>query len=299
VRGPEVRPEAGRGAARSSAGHDVAALDVALTRAGLDARIVVVRGRDIAAEAEKAAADGVVVAAGGDGTVSTVAAVAVRTGATLGVLPLGTFNHFARDAGIPLDLSEAASIIRQGTIRTLDAGELNGRIFLNNASLGIYPRLVWERRAEQRRGRGKWTAFSIALAKTWWSYRTLSVRMLLDGTPLVRRSPFLFIGNGEYHAEGIDLGARPSLEAGRLSAYVAPECGRVELLAMPLRALAGRLSAEPTFEAFTAREITVEPSQSRIGLAIDGEIVIAQPPLHCRIRPRALRVLAPSTDVAR
>jgi diacylglycerol kinase family enzyme len=249
-------------------------------------------------EAEKAAADGVIVAAGGDGTVSAVADVAVRTGATLGVLPLGTFNHFARDTGIPLDLTEAASIIRQGTIRTVDAGELNGRIFVNNASLGIYPRLVWERRAEQRRGRDKWSAFSIALAKTWWSYRTLTMRMVLDGVPLVRRSPFLFIGNGEYHVEGIDLGARPSLEAGRLSAYVAPECGRAELLAMPLRALAGRLSAGATFEAFTAREITVEPSHSRIGLALDGEIVVAQPPLHCRIRARALRVLAPSCEAA-
>jgi diacylglycerol kinase family enzyme len=256
---------------------------------------VVVRGRDIAAEAEKAAADGVIVAAGGDGTVSAVAGVAVRTGATLGVLPLGTLNHFARDAGIPLDLTEAASIIHHGTIRTVDVGELNDRIFLNNASFGIYARLVWERRAEERRGYGKWSAFSIALVKTWWSYRTLTLRLSLDGTPVLRRSPFLFIGNGEYQAEGIDIGARPSLESGRLSAYVAPECGRIELLAMPFRALAGRLSPEVKFEAFAAREITIEPSRSSIGLALDGEIVVARPPLHCRIRPHALRVLTPGS----
>jgi diacylglycerol kinase family enzyme len=259
---------------------------------------VAVRGPDIAAEAEKAAANGVIVAAGGDGTVSAVAGVAVRSGATLGVLPLGTLNHFARDAGIPLDVAEAASVIRNGVTRTVDAGELNGRIFVNNVSFGIYPRLVWERRAEQRRGYGKWTAFSIALAKTWWSYRTLTLQMSLDGTPLVRRSPFLFIGNGEYQAEGMDLGARQSLESGRLSAYVAPECGRVELLAMPVRALAGRLSPV-RFEAFTAREITIAPSRSRIAAALDGEIVVARPPLRCRIRPRALRVLIPGSGSAR
>lgn len=276
------------------AGRDVAAIDDALTRAGLDARIVVVRGRDITREAETAAADGVIVAAGGDGTVSAVASVAVRTGATLGVLPLGTFNHFARDTGLPLDVADAASIIRQGVTRTVDVGELNDRIFVNNASLGIYPRLVWERRAEQRRGYGKWTALSIALVKTWWSYRTMTLRMVLDGTPLVRRSPFLFIGNGDYEAEGIGLGARSSLESGRLSAYVAPECGRVELLAMPIRAVAGRLSPEVKFEAFTAREISIEPSRSRIGLALDGEIVMARPPLRCRTLPRALRVLVPA-----
>jgi diacylglycerol kinase family enzyme len=281
------------------AGHDVAALDRALADAELDARIVVVRGSDIVREAEKAAADGLIVAAGGDGTVSAVAGVAVRTGATLGVLPLGTFNHFARDAGIPLDVTEAASIIRPGVTRTVDVGELNGRIFLNNASLGIYPRLVWERRAEQRRGRSKWTALSIAVAKTWWSYRTLTLRLTLDGAPLVRRTPFLFIGNGEYEAEGIDLGARASLETGRLSAYVAPECGRVELLAMPFRALARRMSAEVKFEAFTAREITIEPSRSRVGLALDGEIAVTHPPLRCRILPRALRVLVPDTPSAR
>jgi diacylglycerol kinase family enzyme len=281
------------------AGHDVAALDRALASAGLDARIVVVRGSDIAAEAEKAAADGLIVAAGGDGTVSAVAGVAVRTGAMLGVLPLGTFNHFARDVGIPLDATEAASIIRQGVTRTVDVGEFNDRIFVNNASLGIYARLVWQRRAEQRRGRSKWTAFSIALAKSWWSYRTQTLRLMLDGAPLVRRTPFLFIGNGEYEAAGIDLGARASLVSGRLSAYVAPECGRVELLAMPLRALAGRLSPDVKFEAFTAREITIEPSQSRIGLALDGEIAVAHPPLRCRILPRALRVLVPASTSER
>jgi len=276
-------------------GPDVAALDDALARAGLDARIVVVRGRDVVAEAEKAAADEIIVAAGGDGTVSAVAAVAVRIGATLGVLPLGTRNHFARDLGLPLDVTDAASTIRRGAIRTVDVGELNGRIFVNNASLGIYARMVWERRAEERRGYGTWTAFSIALAKTWWAYRTLTVQLSLDGRPLLRRSPFVFIGNGEYQAEGIGLGARPSLETGRLSAYVAPECGRVELLAMPVRALAGRLSPEVKFEAFTAREITIEPSRSRIALALDGEIVVARPPLRCRIRPRALRVLTPAS----
>jgi diacylglycerol kinase family enzyme len=273
------------------AGRDVSALEDALTRAGLDARIVVVRGSDITAEAERAAADGVIVAAGGDGTVAAVAGVAVRTGATLGVLPLGTFNHFARDVGVPLDAAEAASVIRQGKTRTVDVGELNDRVFINNASLGMYPRLVWERRAEQRRGRAKWAAFAIALARTWWSYRTLSVRLLLDGAPLVRRSPFVFIGNGEYEAEGIDLGARPSLQSGQLSVYVAPECGRVELLALPVRALAGRLSPDTKFEAFTAREITIEPSRRRVGLALDGEIAVAHPPLRCRILPGALRVL--------
>jgi diacylglycerol kinase family enzyme len=223
----------------------------------------------------------------------------VRTGATLGVLPLGTFNHFAKDAGIPLDLVEAASAIREGATRQVDVGELNGRAFVNNASLGIYPRLVWERRAGQRRGHGKWAAFSMAIAKTWWKYRALTVRMVIDGSPLVRRSPFLFVGNGEYKVEGLDLGARQSIDGGRLSVYIAPECGRMELLAMPLRAVAGRLSPDVKFEAFSAREISIEPSRPRVGLALDGEFFVTRPPLHCRIRPDALRVIVPRSPAAR
>lgn len=271
----------------------MSALDAALARAGLDARIVVVRGREITAEAEKAAADGVIVAAGGDGTVSTVASVAVKTGAALGVLPLGTLNHFARDAGIPTDPAEAAAVIRAGKTRQADVGELNGRIFVNNASLGIYPRLVWERRQAQRRGLGKWPAFSVALAKTWWKYRTLVVRMEIDGTAVVRRTPFVFVGNGEYQVEGLGLGARPSIDSARLAAYVAPESGRLELAALPFRAVAGLLSADVKFEAFTGREITLEPSRRRVGVALDGEIVVTRPPLNCRIRPAALRVIVP------
>lgn len=271
----------------------MAALEAAVARAGLGARIVVVDGRDLTAAAEKAAATGVVIAAGGDGTVSTVASVAVKTGATLGVLPLGTLNHFARDAGIPADPAEAAAVIRAGATRLVDVGEVNGRIFVNNISLGIYPRLVWERETAQRHGLGKWPAFSIALAKTWWTYRALTVRMQIDGESMVRRTPFVFMGNGAYQVEGIGLGARPSLDGGRLAAYVAPECGRLELAALPLRALTRRLSPDVKFEAFTGSEIILEPSRPRVGMAIDGEIAVTHPPLRCHIRPGALRVILP------
>src|SRR5512145_345184 len=138
-------------------------LDDAVRQAGLEARILRVHSTELIAAAERAAAEGfVLVAAGGDGTVSTVASVAVRTQSTFGVIPLGTLNHFARDAGIPLDPAKAAAVIAAEHTRELDVGQMNGSTFVNNVSLGLYPRLVWERQREQHRGRGKWTAFALA-----------------------------------------------------------------------------------------------------------------------------------------
>src|SRR3954471_17771311 len=114
---------------------------------------------DLPARARQAASRGdVLVAGGGDGTVSSVASVAADAGATMGVLPMGTLNHFAKDLGIPLDLEHAVATVAGGHVREVDVGEVNGRVFVNNSSVGLYPRMVWERDAEQRRGRTKWTA---------------------------------------------------------------------------------------------------------------------------------------------
>jgi diacylglycerol kinase family enzyme len=204
---------------------------------------------------------------------------------------MGTLNHFARDAGIPLDLRDAVETIVAGHARDFDAGDLNGRIFVNNASIGIYPRMVWERNAEQRQGRRKWTAFAIAMARAWRSYRLFAARMSLDGQTRVVRTPFIFVGNNEYEVEGVELGGRAALDRGRLSVFVAPECGRFEILALPLRALAGRLAGGANFERFLAEDAAIELSRHRVSVAFDGEFAIMRPPLHFRIRRAALHVI--------
>ena len=284
-----VNEQSGSGESKSNAVEDAA------VQAGLSATIVRVPGADVAAAAERAAAAGhVVVAAGGDGTVSTVASVAVRTASTFGVIPLGTLNHFARDVGIPIDPVQAAAAIAAGHTRDLDAGEMNGSTFINNISLGLYPRLVWERQQEQYRGRGKWTAFAIALARTWHSYPTVAVSMTVDGVGLVHRTPFVFVGNGEYVAEGLGLGTRASLTSGGLSIFLAPGVGRFELLELPLRALAGRLSAGVKFESFRACEVVIDTAHQALDVAVDGELDTARRvPLRCRVRCGALKTIVP------
>lgn len=272
-------------------------IEDACARQGLGARVVRVVHADLLAAAERAAEDtDVLIAAGGDGTVSTVAGVAVRTGATFGVLPLGTRNHFARDVRIPLDLERAVEVIAAGVMRPLDVGDAGGRTFVNNASLGMYPRMVWERQIEEARGRGRWTAFAIALARSWRAYRTMTVRMMIDRVPHVRRTPFVFVGNGDYQVDGLEVGKRPSLDAGRLSIFLAPECDRFEALALPFRALARRLPSDGTFEAFAATDVSIETDRRRASVALDGEIMLANAPLRFTVRPGVLRTLVPGAD---
>lgn len=242
--------------------------------------------------ARAAARDDILIAAGGDGTASAVAAAAVESGAIFGVVPLGTLNHFARDIGMPLDIDAAAAVVAARHVRRLDVGDVNGRIFLNNSSIGLYPRLVWERERERRRGRSKWPAFAVALMRTWRRYRTLTARLRIDGREHVQHTPFVFIGNNEYVAEGLQMGGRTRIDAGRLSLYVAPRCGRFEILALPFQALAGQLSTRVNFESFLAREVTIDPPRPRVSVALDGELADMRAPLRYRVRPGALRTIA-------
>jgi diacylglycerol kinase family enzyme len=151
--------------------------------------------------------------------------------------------------------------------------------------------MVWERDAAQRRGRSRWTAFSIAMLRTWGSYRTIAAHLDVGGKAAVVRTPFIFVGNNQYTAEGFQLGGRTRLDGGRLSIFLAPECGRFEILSLPVRALAGRLSSDPSFAAFEADTVRVAVASRRVNISIDGELALMSSPLVYRARPRALRTI--------
>ena len=262
---------------------------------GLSVRLERVRDpADLPARARQAASRGdVIVAAGGDGTVSAVAGVAVETRATIGVLPMGTLNHFAKDLGLPTDLEQAVAAIAAGHTCDVDVGEVNGRVFVNNSSVGLYPRMVWERNVEQRRGRTKWTAFAIAMMRTWRNYRTITAHLVVEGKAAVVRTPFIFVGNNHYIAEGFQLGGRSRLDEGRLSVYMAPECGRFEILSLPVRALVRKLESAELFVEFPAETLTVDVPSRRVSVALDGEVALSRSPLEYRIRLRALKAIVP------
>lgn len=241
----------------------------------------------------------VVVAAGGDGTVNAVASELVDSETALAVLPLGTLNHFAKDLGMPLDVDGAAAAIANGHSRRVDVGEVNGRIFLNNSSIGVYPEFVrYREQAQHRLGWSKWPAALLATIKAFRNVMFLRLYLDADGARAHRDSAFAFVGNNRYRLEGFECAERDCLDAGELSLYVTHRIGRFGLLWLVLRTLAGRLHRAKDFDALTAREIRVDTAQRVLRVATDGEITLMETPLRYRIRPRALKVVAPPPDPA-
>ncbi len=268
----------------------------AFAAAGVEALVEAVPGIRLT-DAARAAADGgvdAVVAAGGDGTINAVAAAVVGTEVPLGVLPLGTLNHFAGSLGVKT-LDDAVAVIAGGTTRRVDVAEVNGRIFLNNSSIGLYPRIVRER-DEQREtlGRGKWRAMVSASWKTFLRLRVMRVRIEVDGGVRERDVSFVFVGNNEYQMNLFDLGRRAALDAGVLSLYVPTSTARSAIVRMMFRALVGRLDQSRHFETMKVREAWIDTDRSSIRVARDGEVEMMAPPLHYQVRPGALEVLAPA-----
>jgi diacylglycerol kinase family enzyme len=256
-----------------------------------DATIVEV-SRDT--EIEKAVAqslDDTVVAAGGDGTVSAIAARLSGTGRILGVIAGGTLNHFAKDLRIPLDLPEAVDLLRRRPVRSIDIAEVNGRAFINNSSLGMYPQIVRQREKIRRRGFRKWTAFAGALLRTFLRWPLVRVRLDVEGRALRRLTPFVFVGNNRYELEGLRMGSRDRLDAGELCLCSARRMSRFSLVRMVIRGLLGGLRHSGDLDVTCARELWVN-TRRQVDVALDGEVVRMRAPLHYRIRPGALKVIA-------
>jgi diacylglycerol kinase family enzyme len=263
---------------------------------GIEARFSVAQTGDEVTEFARRAARGAaqaVVAAGGDGTISSVASEMIGADKVLGVLPMGTLNHFAKDLQIPVELAGAVQTIIAGHTIEVDFGEVNGRVFLNNSSLGLYPSLVRERQKHQRLGHGKWPAFMWAAFSVLRRYPFLEIRLSVDDEQLTLVTPFVFIGNNEYVMETLNIGGRARLDTGELSLYLTNRTGRLELFRLALRALFGGLRQEKDFLALRAEELWLRTKHRRVRVALDGEVTVMEPPLHYRIHARGLRVLAP------
>ena len=262
--------------------------------AGLNIEIISVAGKDMSAAAKRAVAENheTIVAAGGDGTVNTVAAEVAGTEKILGVLPVGTLNHFAKDLHLPLDLEGAVRTIVERNIASVDVGEVNGRVFVNNSSLGIYPHIVHRRVVEQMRLRiGKHPAYVWATMHAFRRFPFLDLRLEVEGKTLKRQTPFLFVGNNEYELTGFRIGARRRLDTGKLGLYLTHRVGRWGMIRVALRALLGHLNQEKDFEAYLVYEAFVEAPRHLILVATDGEVKWMELPLHYRSRPRDLRVI--------
>lgn len=263
---------------------------------GVSPEVRCVASKDIERIARQLAAEkpDALVAAGGDGTVSAVAGALVGTRIPLGVLAMGTLNHFAKDVGIPLDLAGAAAAIVAGRTVPVDAASVNDRVFVNNSSLGLYPQLVLKRDARRaRRGGSKRLATLRTSLAVLRKLPLARVALDVDGRTESIATPLLFIGNNAYALEGRALGKRTSLQGGKLTVAHTRRAGAAGMGALALRALAGALDGADDLTLLEAQRVVVHAHRAHLRVALDGEVVTMRPPLEYRALPAALRVLVP------
>ena len=273
---------------------DPARVAAAFAAAGLEADVRVVAGEDLQPAVHAAArrhADMLVVG-GGDGTVRAAAAALVGTGMPLGVLPLGTFNHFARDIGMPFHLDRAVAALAAGSVRPVDVAEVNGHIFVNSAVMGSYPRLVEAReKHRQRRRISKWRAAVLALGATLYDLPSVDLTLTTPTIATSITTSFLLVGNNRYGVGPRDLGRRTRLDEGVLSVYAAFGDRRRDAFGSLFRAMAGVSEQGGELQAATLTELTVGADAARVAIAFDGEVRRLAPPLRFSLLPGALRVV--------
>ncbi len=269
----------------------------AFAATGLRPRTAVVAGGALESAVRAAAERGadVVAVAGGDGSLGTAASALDGTGSALGVLPLGTFNHFAKDLGVPIDLAAAAEVVVGGDTRAVDIGEVNGRVFLNNSSIGLYPVMV-DVRDEIRtsRGWGKIRSVPVASVRVLRRFPTRRLRIEVGGEQWIRRSPFVFVGNNAYDVGPRGVGARTALDEGVLCCYVADAENRRRFVKLALGAALRGAARTPDLHSASAPHLWIDAHGHRILVAVDGEVVTLRAPLLYRCRPGALRVRVPA-----
>jgi diacylglycerol kinase family enzyme len=246
----------------------------ALRKAGLDVEIELIDGGECEVRSRVAAerGDPLLIVGGGDGTVSAAASALVGTGTKLGILPLGTLNHFSRDLGIPADLDEAAKLIATGKERRVDVGEMNKRLFINNSAIGLYPLMVVDRDLQQSRlRRSKRLAMVVASLRMLIRFNHHRLTLTVNDERSGRvDTPLLFVGNNDYR---IDMGApgqRERIDDGQLCVLVMRKKTRRSFLAASLRAFIGRSRRDDMVRIEGVERLCVAVRRPRLIVSLDG-----------------------------
>ena len=258
------------------------------------------KGVELTMETQKAVDEGytTIVAAGGDGTVCAVAQIISASKAVMGILPLGTFNYFARSLNLPMGIDAAAKVITAGHAMPLRVATVNGSMFLNNASIGVYPAILKTREDIYRRwGRSRMAAYVSVIKTLITERRPLRLRITLDGKSRDIRSPLVFVVNNAYQLQQMSVSGTDKIEAGELAVFIAPDTGRFGMIRLAVSLALRSQSFERDFELVGAKEILIENNDGRAHkkrtIAKDGERERMQAPLRFRVVNEALSILVP------
>lgn len=250
-------------------------------------------GRDQLSERIKEYKVHQLVAAGGDGTVNLVANLCVEHGLPLGVLPVGTLNHFAKDLGLPIDLRQAADVIAEGATTRVDYCSVNDHVFVNNSSIGLYPLTVLKRQTLEKR-LGKWPAALFATFQSVAELKTTRLRVTYTGHNYSFKTPLLFVGNNSYHLEDIGLTNRSSLKEGTLYLYIVRANKLSGIIRVAIYTVLGKRLKSHDFLAHVKHDLLVASAKKTLHVAVDGEVLILDAPLRYKVMPAGLTVCTPT-----
>lgn len=237
---------------------------------------------------------GIIVAAGGDGTLNCVAQQLCHTDIPLGIIPLGTFNYVARVLDIPLEVFEAAQVIVDGYARSINVGLVNQHVYLNNASIGLYPKIIEQRETDNARfGRFRAVAMISGFAVLMREQQKLRLQMIVDGQEQPLESPLIFFGNNQLQLHDLNLQLAACVEQGRLAAVAITPLTRWQLIKLIHRLQRGTFEQAPEVRVFCAEKIKINAKVKYMKVAIDGEIVRVNTPLIFKVAHQALQVMVP------
>jgi diacylglycerol kinase family enzyme len=281
-------------------------IEEALRAAGRTGELLSARPEELAHVATQAAAAATarctaVIAVGGDGTINSVAQAAHAEGCVMGVLPQGTFNYFARTHGIPTDAAGAAEALLRSVPVPVQVGLINDRVFLVNASLGLYPEMLQDREAYKVRfGRSRLVAFGSALVTLLARHRHLRLSIELGASARNVTTPTLFVGNNRLQLERVGLQEAPALDEGCIAAVMLRPVGTLSMLALLFRGAVGTLGEASTVESFKFHRMVVTPrlalGRRMVKVAYDGEVTWMRVPLEFRVSPKPLYLLKPGAE---
>ncbi len=238
--------------------------------------------------------DGVIVAAGGDGTINAVAQFCIPHNLTLGIIPLGTFNYFARNFDIPLTIPEAVKTIIGNHVVKTTVGKVGQYYFLNNSSLGLYKKLIENRESDKSKfGRSRVVALFSAVHTLFTYKNTLQVTIKTSDATIVRKSALVFIANNAFQLKNLGMSQAEWVDGNLLGVSILRELNFMEVVRLLAKGAAKMLDNEANLEQFCTDELVVELKRNRCHVVIDGEIVTCSAPLEIKVCPDALRIIIP------
>ena len=244
-----------------------------------------------------ASRDGLVIAAGGDGTVNAVAALCHEHGARMAVIPLGTFNYFAREMLVPLQPLDALEVALTGVERSVAVGFAADNLFLNNASFGIYSTLIRKReQASSRFGRMRFVAAIASAIGLLQGSRRFNITLTVDGHEEKRTTSLVFVGNNTLQLDNLGLEVAKCTRQDRLAVVIMKRTSRWQMIRILFRSATKTLKNEDRLDEFCLDRFSVDTKRHYVDVVIDGEIMRCKTPLAFEVKPASLRVIVPKQE---